>query len=136
MFFAPNCFPQTLQTRSHDHPFFSSSCAFQVCYPKKLQAGTYDRTHLYLKQVDRGTDDRVVKIALVKSNLARDDLPEDLGDIVFPVSANYTSFHVKSSLSILRTNGGSTFLALLWDLRSGANLHGCVVRIAGWMHLE
>ena len=91
--------------------------------------------YLFIKQVDRGTDERVVKIALVKSSLAREDLPEDLSDIVFPVSANYTYFHVKSSLSILRTNGGSTFLALLWDLHSGASLQGCVVRMAGWMHL-
>ena len=86
--------------------------------------------------MDRGTDDRVVKIALVKSNLAREDLPEDLSDIVFPVSANYTHFHVKSSLSILRTKGGSTFLALLWDPHSGVSLLGCVVKIVEWMPLE
>ena len=83
---------------------------------------------LFLKQVDRGTDDRAVKIALVKSNLAREDLPEDLSEIVFPVSAMFTCFYFKSSPFTLRTNGASIFPARLLAPRCGASLRDCVDR--------
>ena len=85
--------------------------------------------------MDRGTDDRAVKIALVKSNLAREDLPEDLSEIVFPVSAMFTCFYFKSSPFTLRTNGASIFPARLLAPRCGASLRDCVDRIAGWMRL-
>ena len=83
-----------------------------------------------LHQVDKGTDDRV-SVCLLKSNISREDLPEDLSEIAYPVSEDCTFFYVKSSLFTLRANVGSTSPALLSALPSGASLRGSVVRRIG-----